>query len=102
MTGEQRLEAARRRAKAKFDFYVHLVVYLVVIGMLFAINLISWTGYWWFLWPALFWGVALAFHAASAFLVSQKEAIIDRMVHRDIEANSAGDSGRSSSDPPTV
>lgn len=85
MTENQQLEGARARAKAKFDFYVHLAVYLVVIGMLLGINLVSWSGQYWVFWPAFFWGVALVFHAASAFLISQKEAMVDRMVKREIE-----------------
>lgn len=85
MTPDQRLERARRHAKAKFDFYVHLAIYVVIIGMLLGLNLITWTGQYWVLWPALFWGVALALHAASAFLISQKEAMVDRMARREIE-----------------
>jgi hypothetical protein len=85
-------EAARKRAKAKFDFYVHLAIYVVVIGMLLGINLITWTGHYWVLWPGFFWGVALAFHAASAFLISQKEAMIDRMARHEIENISDPDS----------
>lgn len=84
MTEDQHLERARERAKAKFDFYVHLVIYLVVMGMLLGINLITWSGHYWILWPAFFWAVALAFHAASAFLIAQREAMIDRIAMHEI------------------
>ena len=45
MTDDQQLERARGRAKAKFDFYMHLAIYVVVIGMLLGINLLSWSGH---------------------------------------------------------
>lgn len=91
MAEDDQLERARSRAKAKVDFYVHLVIYVIVIGMLLGINLITGAGYLWAVWPAFFWGVALALHGASAFLISQKEAMIDRIARREIARNSTDD-----------
>lgn len=85
MTDEQNLAKARKRAKAKVEFYIHLVIYVVVIGMLLGINLIAWSGYFWVIWPAFFWGIALFLHGANAFLISQKEAMIDRIAKREAE-----------------
>ncbi len=85
MTEEEELARARKHATAKFGFYVHLVVYVVVIGMLLGINLMTWTGYYWFVWPAFGWGIALALHAAGAFLLPKKEAMIDRIARRELD-----------------
>lgn len=48
-------------------FYVHLTQYLIVIPILAAINLVSYSSYLWFIWPALGWGLGVAAHGASVF-----------------------------------
>ena len=48
-------------------FYSHLVIYLAVIALLVIINLVTWSGYFWAIWPALGWGVGVLVHAASVF-----------------------------------
>ncbi|MDX9997749.1 MAG: 2TM domain-containing protein [Phenylobacterium sp.] len=53
-----------RRVKS---FYIHLSQYLIVIGVLAAVNVVSHPGVWWFVWPALGWGLAVAVHAVSVF-----------------------------------
>jgi hypothetical protein len=50
-------------AKKWRGFLAHLGPYIIVIGMLGLINLLTDSGgYPWFLWPAMGWGVGLAFH----------------------------------------
>lgn len=49
------------------SFYVHLTQYLIVIPILAAINLLGYPDYWWFVWPALGWGLGVAAHGASVF-----------------------------------
>lgn len=86
MVDEQRLAEARKHSKVKFDFYVHLVVYLVVIGALLIVNLLTSRGYLWFIWPAMGWGIALLFHGTSAFLLPQKtEEFIDTLARRELD-----------------
>ncbi len=41
-------------------FYKHLITYLVVIGFLFGIDLISSPHSFWVQWPAMGWGIAVA------------------------------------------
>lgn len=43
-------------------FLSHLGSYVIIIGMLAGINLVTSRDSLWFLWPALGWGVGLAFH----------------------------------------
>ena len=60
------LKRARRRARAEVGFYAHLMSYLGVIGFLALINVLT-TGYPWFLWPALGWGLGLFAHYMAVF-----------------------------------
>ena len=60
-------QRARRRLVAEKSFYVHLVTYVTVIGGLFIINVLTGSGRWWFVWPALGWGVGIAAHALATF-----------------------------------
>ena len=63
-SAEQR---ARRRLGAEKGFYVHLVTYVIVISGLFVINALTGHGRWWFVWPAIGWGIGLTIHALSTF-----------------------------------
>ncbi len=58
---------ARRRLAAEKSFYVHLTTYVVVIGALFLINALTSRAYWWFVWPAIGWGIGILFHGISTF-----------------------------------
>lgn len=49
------------------DFYIHLTQYLVVIPILAVINLTTGSGYLWFIWPALGWGLGVLAHGLSVF-----------------------------------
>ena len=60
-------ERARRRLVSEKGFYVHLVTYVLVIAGLFIINVLTGHGRWWFVWPAVGWGIGIAVHALSAF-----------------------------------
>lgn len=88
-------ERARARAKAKYWFGVHFVVYAVVMSLLLAINLISSPETLWFVWPLLGWGLAILLHAASVFLGGGEDAIIDAMTARELRKSESknGDEG---------
>jgi len=60
-------QRARRRLRAEKGFYVHLVIYVIVISGLFVINALTGHGRWWFVWPAIGWGIGLTIHALSTF-----------------------------------
>jgi 2TM domain len=53
--------------KRKRGFLIHLFVYLAVNALLIVVNLLYSPGYYWFLFPLVGWGVALAAHAYAAF-----------------------------------
>ncbi|MDD1781146.1 2TM domain-containing protein [Enterovibrio sp. ZSDZ35] len=48
-------------------FYSHLVTYVLVIGMLFVINLLTSPEYIWAWWPAMGWGIGLVVQALNTF-----------------------------------
>lgn len=49
------------------SFYISLTVYVGVIVSLACVNLLTDPSYLWFLWPALGWGIGIAFKAFSVF-----------------------------------
>lgn len=59
-------ERARRKVQQIKGLYVHVSVYCVVIAGLFLINFVTGRP-WWFFWPAIGWGVGLAFHAFGVY-----------------------------------
>jgi uncharacterized membrane protein len=59
--------AAIHRLKNKQAFRQHVVAYVVVNAFLVAIWAVSGGGYFWPVWVLLGWGVALVFHAWSAY-----------------------------------
>ncbi len=73
---EQESRGELEAAKALFlgrrreSFHSHLRSYLIVIGLLLVINLLTSRGYIWAVWPAVGWGFGLAFDASDSFFVS--------------------------------
>jgi hypothetical protein len=44
---------------------IHAVVYVAVNVLLIVVNAMTWSGYPWFVYPLLGWGIGLAAHAAT-------------------------------------
>jgi hypothetical protein len=64
---DYKYEQARKRVEKKKGFYQHLGSYVSVIGFLFILNMITSPAHFWFIYPALGWGVGLASHYFSVF-----------------------------------
>ncbi len=62
MVDRRRVMEAQQRIAGIEAFYVHLLIYVVVVGLLVAINVYS-GGAWWAHWVVLGWGVGVAAHA---------------------------------------
>ncbi len=62
----------KRLLRRKAHFHRHLWSYLIVIGALLLINFLT-PGPWWFQWPALGWGIGLAFNFKAAYFPVQKD-----------------------------
>ncbi|MEX1328972.1 MAG: 2TM domain-containing protein, partial [Desulfobacterales bacterium] len=61
-----------RLLRCKARFHHHLWSYLIVIGVLLIVNVLT-PGPWWFQWPALGWGIGLAFNFRAAYFPVQKD-----------------------------
>ena len=61
---ERAKESRLKRRKA--GFRKHMWSYIIVIGGLLLINMMT-PGPWWFQWPALGWGIGLAFNFRAAY-----------------------------------
>ena len=74
---------ARKRAGAKLGWYIHAAVYLVVNTGLVAMAVAR--GRNWAMFPLVGWGVGLALHGISVFLVGKGSGLRERMVQRERE-----------------
>lgn len=72
MSEEEIYEEAKKRVKAKKDFYVHLAVYICVNTFLIIIWAVTSGGFPWFLFPLGGWGIGLTFHALDVFLFQRQ------------------------------
>jgi hypothetical protein len=59
--GEARLAQARRRVAALKGFYIHLIVFALVLLGLFIVNSAS-GGPWWVVWVFIGWGLGVLAH----------------------------------------
>ena len=80
MEDKEVYKKAKKRVESKIGLYIHLVVYLLVNGLLYVINITTSPDYKWFLWPLAGWGVGLCFHALSVFLSSGGAEFKERMI----------------------
>jgi len=69
----------KRLLRRKTRFHRHLWSYIIVIGALLLINSTT-PGPWWFQWPALGWGIGLAFNFKAAYFPVQKDPAIENSV----------------------
>jgi hypothetical protein len=80
-------EKARQVAKNKVSFIRNFIMYIVVLAVLAAINNLTFGGYQWWLWVALFWGIGLIFNFLKAFIFrgSGLERLEERLTKQEIE-----------------
>jgi hypothetical protein len=62
----------KRLLRRKARFHRHLWSYIIVIGALLLINVMT-PGPWWFQWPALGWGIVLALNFRAAYFPVPKD-----------------------------
>jgi len=75
---------ARRRAEAKYGFFVHAAIYIAVMVLLVIINMFTSPGTIWFIWPLTGWGLAVALHGTWVFLLADGNTIIDALTEREL------------------
>lgn len=84
-------ECARRRAEAKYRFFVHATVYVAVMVLLIVINMLAIPGTIWFVWPLMGWGLAVALHGARVFLLGDRNTIVDALTKRELTHSGTGE-----------
>ncbi len=70
MDSELDYRTARRRVRELRAFYIHLLVFALVMAMLVAINIAT-SPVWWVQWALLGWGIGLGAHATAVFGVGR-------------------------------
>ena len=73
---------ARKRAGAKLGWYLHAAVYLIVNLTLIALNVVLEQRRW-AVFPALGWGLGLALHCVSVWVLGAGGGLRERMVERE-------------------
>ena len=76
---------ARKRAGAKLGWYVHATVYVLVNLSFFAISEFGFGHRRWSIFPVIGWGVGLALHGISVFILGNGSGLRERMVQKERE-----------------
>lgn len=76
---------AHKRASAKMGWYIHACVYIVVNAFLFFSWQLGFRTRPWNAYPALGWGLGLALHFISVFLMGKGSSFREQMVQRERE-----------------
>jgi hypothetical protein len=75
---------AIKRIRAKRGFWIHFGIYLAVNALLVVVWAVTWTDYFWPVWPMLGWGIGVVAHALTVFTggMAISEARIQREIDR--------------------
>ena len=85
LLSEELERLAHKRAGAKLGWYVHAAVYVLVNLFIFAISQYGFGSRPWSIYPLLGWGLGLALHAASVFLLGPGGGLRNRLVRQERE-----------------
>lgn len=78
-------QLARRRAGAKLGWYLHALVFVLVNLAIFALSRHGVGSRPWSVVPLLGWGLGLALHGLSVFLLGAGSELRERMVQKERE-----------------
>lgn len=67
MNEHEKAVKAAQQVEAITGFYIHLVVFILVLALLFVINWQATPEIWWVQWPFLGWGIGLLVHGLIVF-----------------------------------
>lgn len=74
---------ARKRAGAKLGWYFHATAYVAVNLLVFAMSQYAFGNRSWSVFPLLGWGLGLALHGASVWLLGTGGDLRERMVQKE-------------------
>jgi uncharacterized membrane protein len=75
-------ERAVARLRAKGEFKVHLLAYILVNAFFVAIWAVAGAGFFWPVFPLLGWGIGIVFHAWDVYRGEPSEEQIQREIDR--------------------
>ena len=64
-TSTEEFERVQKLFRRRRDFYIHLAIYVVIVGGLALLNWALFPTFWWVVFVAIGWGIGLAAHAVS-------------------------------------
>ena len=67
MNEHEKVAKAAQKVEAMAGFYIHLVVFILVIALLFFVNLLATPEVWWVQWPFIGWGIGVIAHGLAVF-----------------------------------
>ena len=67
MNEHEKAARAAQKVEAITGFYIHLVVFVLVIALLVVVNWATDPEIWWVQWPFLGWGIGVLAHALAVF-----------------------------------
>lgn len=76
---------ARKRAAAKLGWFIHATVYVLVNLVIFAMSRYAFGTRPWSVIPLLGWGLGLALHGVSVFILGSGSGLRERMVQKERE-----------------
>ena len=85
MTPDDIEQLARRRAGAKLGWYAHAIAFTVVNLVLFGMSRYGFGDRPWSVYPLLGWGLGLALHGISVFVLGTGSGLRERMVQKERE-----------------
>ncbi len=85
MTAERIDQLARKRAGAKLGWFIHATVYVSVNLLLLAMSQYGFGSRSWSVFPLVGWGLGVALHGASVWLLGCDGELRERMVQKERE-----------------
>jgi hypothetical protein len=85
LSDEEIERLARKRAGSKMAWYLHAVVYVLVNCVFFALSRYGFGHRPWSVFPVLGWGVGLALHGISVFILGTGSRFRENLVQRERE-----------------
>ncbi len=89
MKNQEAYTNAKKKVEARMSFYIHLVVYLLVISLLTVLNLTVAGDYFWVMWPMIGWGTGLIIHGLTAFVFDSGSSLKERLIEKEIQKRGA-------------
>lgn len=85
LTPDEIERLAHRRAGAKLGWYMHAALYVLVNLFIFGVSRYGFGNRPWSVFPLLGWGVGLALHGLSVFVLGRGSGLRERLVRQERE-----------------